>query len=345
MIAQTESERLLKYHAFDEDVLASVEEVANVQRKMDFNALNSTLPDNKPFYPISEGKPIEVIDTGPSDDNERTLVYHSWMGAGLDANLRARMATLSAALPTTRIIIAGSPGAPGSRSGRLAMNQVPSVWGGDLRATVDPLLQYVQSQGLSVITHGGYSYGADKAPVAAALSSEYDQMANQVISVEPSSVKLRKFLWLESLGIVRLGLDFNSADAALEGYVLASNSQALIEARELAATASHGKVGLLVGLLKPSNIAASKALSKDGFAGRMTKALIKNPEMRADTIWGSLSELSISGLTTVIVEHLVDQFGPERVSGTIIDDQKHTMCDDIFLHTAIISQALKKNTK
>jgi len=68
------------------------------------------------------------------------------MGAGLDANLRARMATLSAALPTTRIIIAGSPVHQEARSGRLAMNQVPSVWGGDLRLTVDPLLQYVQSQ-------------------------------------------------------------------------------------------------------------------------------------------------------------------------------------------------------
>ena len=345
MIAQTESERLLKYHSFDEDVLANVEEVAGRVRQMDFNALNSTLPDNETFYPISDGKPIEVIDTGPSENNERTLVYHSWMGAGLDQNLRARMATLSAALPSTRIIIAGSPGGPGSRSGRLALNQVPGVWGGDLRATVDPLLQYIQAQGLTTITHGGYSYGADKAPVAASLSSEYDQITDQVISVEPTAVEVRKFLWLESLGIVRLGLDFNSADAALEGYVQASNSQALIEARERANINGHGKTGLVLGLLKPSNIAASKTLSKAGFSGRMTKALLKNPEMRADTIWGSLSELSISGLTTVIVEHLVDQFGPERVTGTIIDDQKHTMCDDIFLHTAIISQALKKNIK
>jgi hypothetical protein len=207
------------------------------------------------------------------------------------------------------------------------------------------LLEYIYSQKIARLKHSGYSFGADKAPEAAIHSSKYNHEVDQVISVEPTSVELRKFLGLASLGIVRLGLDFDSAGAALDGYVQASNSSALIEGRQLALIRQHGVNGYKAGLFRPSNVAAAKALSKAGFAGRMTKALINNPEMRADTIWGSLSELSISGLTTVIVEHLVDQFGPERVSGTIIDDQKHTMCDDIFLNAAMISQALKKSSK
>jgi hypothetical protein len=344
MISRTESERLLAYHPFDEDVLATVEEVAGRQRAMDFAEINTTLPPNDVFW--SEGNlPIKVLDTGLNDDTDKTLVYHMAMGSPLDENERTRLAALHAALPTTRIITSGAPGAPGEWSGRITLKQFPSVFKGDLRATIDPLLRYVNYRGVETITHAGYSYGADKAPTAAEYSDKYDQSVEQVIAMDPASVVDRKWLGLKSLGIIQLGLDFNSAEPAMQGYVDASDSPALIEARAQGDARHHGLLGYSVGLLRTSNIAAAKALSKGGFAGRMTKALIENPEMRADSIWGSLSELSLNGLMTAIVSNLEEQFGPGRVTGTIMEGQKHTMCDDIFLHTAMVLQALKKNKK
>jgi hypothetical protein len=344
MSVQTESERLLTFYPFDEDVLAIVEEVANNQRRGSFESLNSSLPESERFYPRG-AKPIDVIDTGPKEDSDRTLIYHQPMGAGLDENQRARLATLSAALPTTRIIAAGDPGPPGQKSGRLYWRQVPGVWRGDLRATVDPVLQYVHSQNLTVITHSGASYGADKAPTAAIYSSEYEQTVEQVISIDPPSVEDRKFLDLEALGVIRLGLDFKRSGDAQAQYVEGTHSEACFEARRLADQRNGGMRGYKRGLARISNVAAANALAKADFEGRVMSALIVNPEMRADITWGTLSELAINGLISAIVQRLEDRYGSDRVSGTAMEGQKHAMCDDIFLHAATVLQSLKKNLK
>lgn len=344
MPAQSESQRLRSFYEFDEDVLAVVEDVANHQRRMDFGALDSILPDNQTFYP-SSGIAAEIMDTGQKGATDRTLIYHLPMGVGLDENQRARLATLSASLPTTRIVAAGNPGPPGQRSGVLSWREIPSVFRGDLRATVEPILQYTRSQGLTLVTHAGCSFAADKAPTAAIHSSKYDQLVEQVISIEPTSVENRKFLDLEALGVIDLGLDFRSTREAQASYVEATNSSAFFEARRLSDIRARGMTGYELGLFRLSNIASANALAKAYFEDRMTQALEANPEMRSDTTWGTASELAINGLVVAIIQRLVNRFGADRVSGTPMEGLKHAACDDIFLHAATVLQSLKKSKR
>src|ERR1035438_9736811 len=166
MPAIPESERLHAYHNFDNDVVERVSEVADKQRNETWDTLKGQLPDNQVFTPKG-GKPVEVLDIVPKADYDGTHVYHLPMGNGLDENMTTRVATLSAAEPTKRIIAVGNPGAPGQASGKIKSRDLRSVWNGDLRAAIDPTLQYLNSQGIDTATHIGFSYGADRAATAA----------------------------------------------------------------------------------------------------------------------------------------------------------------------------------
>lgn len=332
MTQKEETQRLLEYHNFDPDVLGVVSSVAEQHRGQSWDSFSSRLPENTTF-PVQGGKPIEVLDVGPRSDNEGVQVYYSSMGNGLDENMRNRVGILSAAEPTKRIIAIGNPGAPGQGSGKLRVRDLLDVWSGDLRATVDPSLQYLHSHGIESATHVGHSFGADKAEAAAEYADKYDQEVPQTIAIDPASVKER--------GLIGLSKAFGSTPEALDAYVQAADSKTLLEARRLAEKRGHGMAGYVLGLARLSNVAIAHALTKPGFEGRVDKALQAQAEMRADIIWGTDSELAINELMRGITQRLIDKYGNKRIGATPIQGQRHLMVDDVFLHTALVLQAAK----
>jgi pimeloyl-ACP methyl ester carboxylesterase len=328
-----EAERLQTYHPFDQDVLDDVSEVAERQRSQTWEEVRTQLPNTEYFTPDG-GKTIEVLDIKPKGGHDQTQVYHAPMGNGLDENITTRIAALAASQPNTRIITVGNPGAPGQNSNKLKVAQLLGVWMGDLRAAVDPTLQYLAKNGVETATHIGYSYGADKAATAAQHAGQYDQEVPRGILMEPASVKKRSMIGLAS--------DFGSSAKALDTYVQATASDAYREARKLADKRNHGLTGYVLGLARLSNIAISHALATDQFEHRVDKALSEQDEMKVDVVWGSESELSIDSLVLDIVDRLQTQYSHRRVRGTVVHGQKHAMGDDIFLHAALILQSLKK---
>ena len=149
-----------------------------------------------------------------------------------------------------------------------------------MRPTVDPLMQYLEREGIEQADHTGGSCGADRVATAVGYSDKYDHHVPHAILMDPASVVHRSLL-----GLVR---QFLSSAAPMEGYVQAAASQPYLDARMQADKTNHGKVGA-VGLLRPSNVAIAHALSLDGFETRVSHALNERKDMRADIIWGTVS--------------------------------------------------------
>lgn len=326
----SEQLRLLRYYPdFDEAVVNRVAEVAERQRVSTWENIKRELPENKIF---STGKSsIELMDIVPKDDYDETWIYHLPMGNPLADHMQLRIATLATAEPNKRIIGVGNPSGPNQGVGKLSVKSLRPVWSGDLRPTVDPLLRYLSTQKITEATHIGFSYGAEKAAAAAQYADRYDQSVPHGIFMEPVALKRR--------GLLELGRDFNSTAAAFDGYVNAAASPAVAQASQCAAEKSHGMTGYMLGLLRFSNIAIAHALTKEGFEERVSEGLAKQEQLEAHLVWGSESELAIRSLMVNIGNRLKERFG-NRVSAMELEGQKHAMGDDVFLHSAMVLQAL-----
>lgn len=326
----SEQARLLQYYpGFEEAVVNRVAEVAEQQRNNTWDHISRDLPENKIFFTANGS--IELMDIVPSDDYDETWVYHLPMGNPLADHMQLRIATLAATEPNKRIIGIGNPSGPRQGVGKLPVSSLRSVWSGDLRPTIDPVLQYLSSQQITTATHIGFSYGAEKAAAAAQFADRYDQSVPRGLFMEPVALKER--------GLLELGRDFNSTAAALEEYVNAADSAAVVEAGLRAAEKSHGMISYMLGLLRASNIAIAHALTKDGFEERANEALTKQDQLEAHLVWGSESELAIHSLMINLAKRLKDRFG-DRVITMELESQKHAMGDDVFLHTAMVLQSL-----
>lgn len=328
----SEQLRLKEYcQGFDQKVLDTVADVAQLQRFSSWEQIKSELPDNTVFS--TEDSSIELLDIVPKDYDE-TWVYHLPMGNPLADHMQLRVATLAAAKPDKRIIAIGNPSGPSQGVGKLPASSLRTVWSGNLRPTIDPVMKYLSSQQIEQATHIGFSYGAEKAAAASQYAEKYDQQVLSGLFMEPVAIKQR--------GLLELGRDFNSTAAALEGYVKASASKPVEEAGKRAAEKSHGLVGYGLGLLRMSNIAIAHALTKEGFENRVDNGLTSQAEMRAHLVWGTESELATHGLMIELASRLQSKFGVVRVSTMEMVGQKHAMGDDVFLHTAMVLQNLNR---
>ena len=65
-----------------------------------------------------------------------------------------------------------------------------------------------------------------------------------------------------------------------------------------------------------------------------------NQGMRSTIIWGSESELSEPSKLSTVSDRLQEKY-KTRVSSIEMPGQKHAMGDDLYLHTAMVLQALK----
>lgn len=336
MSIESERSRLYQYHpSFDTAVLDQVAAVADRQNSLSWERIQSSLPDTKLFTPGDGKPPIEVIDIKPKHGYESTHVFHLPMGGGLDASMRFVLAMLAAAEPTKRLIAAGNPGAPGQASGTLRTRDIPAVWNGDMRPTIDPLMRYLAQEHIAEALHTGGSCGADRAAAAAGHAEKYDHYVPHGIFIEPASVTPRSLL--------DLGLRFLSCAPPLAEYVHATSSQPYLEARRQGNRTELEALGAMaLGIvLRPSNEAIAHALAQGKFESRVKTALSSQKDrqaMFADIIWGTQSELAIHGLMLRITERLSAQYG-SRVRATPLLGHKHALIWDPSFLTALVLQS------
>jgi pimeloyl-ACP methyl ester carboxylesterase len=254
------------------------------------------------------------------------------MGNPLADHMQLRLATLAATEPDKRIIGVGNPSGPRQGIGTLRFKELRKVWDGDLRPTVDPILRYLSSQAIETAVHIGYSYGADKAASATEYSDSYDLQVSNGVFMEPVGIRTRKLL--------ELGKDFYRSGSELDNYVNAADSNPVIEAASAAAEKSHGLRGFALGLLRLSNIAIEHALTKPLFDTRVIRSLKSQDSMEATVVWGSESEISTHSYMLNVIKDLKHKFN-NRIKTITLENQKHAMGDDIFLHTALVMQSLQ----
>lgn len=322
------AERLKSYYPFDTHVIDSVVDVADKLNRQSWEDIQKGIPETIKYSP-SRGKNIEVLDITPKDYDD-TYVYYLPMANSLDANMSFRLAVLKAVLPTKRLIAAGNPSAPGLGKGKVSLWNMPKVAHGDLRPKIDPVLRYLDSKDINSTTNVGYSLGADLAVTATIHADKYDHQVSQQTLMEPASVKKRS--------LRGLGGDFASSEPPLEGYVKATESEAYREARHQANEQAHGKLGFMLGLGRPSNLAISKALTHDKFESRVWDSMYRQSDISTTIVSGTASELSNYELMLGVVDRLQKTFG-DRLNYIPLQGQKHAMGDDVFLHAAMVLQA------
>lgn len=324
----TTADRLSNYYPFDPEVIDKVSEFADRQRGyatygdfFDSVGVGETVKWQPDGY-----LPSEILDIRPAEhDPEEALIYHLPMGNPLDPNQIYQIATIAGTNPNKRIIAAGNPSGRGYGYGRLDLWQRDRVANFDLRPVVEPVLRYVDEQGISRSHQVGYSYGSDKAAEAAMHA---DHEVENIITLEPV---------LGSRNLVRLGLDFASTAKELDHYVKASGLPTFEAARE----ESVGMVDFDLGLLRLSNFAIARALAKGQFDVRLDNALERQHSARASVIWGSESELAVDGLCAAVCAGMSRTYSEHRVRGIRLPEQKHALANDIHLQAAVVRESLK----
>lgn len=332
------AERLQNYYPFDQDIIDTIREVAEVQQSHpDYKDYLTAMgvPDTQRVM-VDGLKPIRVLDIKPRGDYDDTQarVLHLPMGNDVDPNQVYQAATVFAAEPGKRLIAVGNPSAPGRKDGRLSIGDALRVANGDLRPTVDPLLHYLRHENITHTEHIGYSYGADKVLTAVAHSAKYDQQPGNNVALEPASVKDRGGKLRAMLSIAG---DFSATAKHLDTYVNATNVAAFTAARK----ESVGVVDYSLGLARLSNIAIASALATDKFESRAIAALEAQPQARLATIWGTESELAINGLMEQLTTRLEDRF-PGRTQSLQLPGQTHSLANDIHLQAALVLQGVRR---
>lgn len=332
VIYPPESSRLFSaVRGFDERVLESLDKVAVRHRNSSLDNVLANQPQPE-VVQIDGYRPQEVIDIIPKE-YDRTLVYSLPMGNPLDGNMRTMLSVLSLLNPNTRIISASNPGRPSHRYGGVSLRDMHRVASGDLSPITDPIHVYLQQEGIEQSVQVGFSYGADKAATMTQTAHEFDHEVTNAIFIEPAAVAARS--------LIQLGLDFQRSGELVEAYADKANSRALNEALHKVRNEGLGVTGFALGLVRPSNLAITGALSKDGFASRVSDALDSQPSMKASIIWGSESEIAVPENMRAITKALTKEYGNSRVKGVELPGQRHAMANDIYLHGAIVSNYLR----
>lgn len=346
----TTIERLSSYQIFDEDVVERVAQVAHDQNRSSFAELADQhgLQDGPQRFRAPEQRsPLEYVHFQPAGDYDETKVrlLMTPMNTPVDNNMAMRALRLFAADPSAPLVVAGAPAAIGNRSNLPNLRELPKIWQGDLRALVRPALRYLMDETDALwIDAIGYSYGADAAASAAAEALEYTLEVDRAVLMEPASTADR--------GLLKLGQAFQSSEAPLQGYVDATESQPLFEARR---QSDVGMARYLGGLMRLSNVAIAHALSSNSFPARVAQALDAQPALRTTIVWGQNSELADGQNLAAAVADLHKRYGrfrevygtaryhygQPRVNSLVVPNMHHAGADDIDLHAALVLQSLR----
>lgn len=325
-------ERLAGYGVeFDPQLVDRLAEVSDYQKNHTFIEFFDSINMPEPVLIPAGRKQQEIVDIVPSCDYDEThtRVMHLSMANNLNNRELYMVATVFSADPTTRLIAVGNPSAPGYKAGILSLTDARKVYKGDLGPTVEPTLAYMQSQGIATAEHYGYSYGADKAQVAATLAPGYDQDVLQTKVIEPTAVTNRGRFHVPSF--ISLSQDFNATGDHLRPYVDGNELPAFRAARDT----SPRIAAYILGLGRITNIATASALATDLFETRTAQALDAQDDMETTIIWGSESELATDALMRPLIGRLQDEFGSDVVHGIVLPNQYHALANDVHLQAAL----------
>lgn len=320
---------------FSPEVLEEVSALADWQRRIqDYPTFFDHMGIEEIKQVTFEGyNPIEILDIRPADEKPgEALVYHLPMANPLDPNMIYQAATVAkAAEPGTRLIAMGNPSGPGMGVGAMNHQNRKMVSQGNLSPVVEPLLKYLDSQGVTKADHVGYSYGAELAAEAAASGNH---AVDRLVSIEPVDVVERS--------LPALAAAFMSTNKELNRYVKATNLPAFEQARK----DSTGVVSYTVGLGRLSNIAIARALTRNRFSERLQTSLDSQYWMNATIVNGGESELAPmdaidNALSQLQPRYYPDQAGINQLRSIELPGQKHAFPNDLYLQAAVVLEALR----
>ena len=320
------AERLQSYYNFSDETLAATESVAGYQSTFSsyqqYFEKGLGIPDGPKYTRDGQHQVIDIRP--PEHDPKMAMVVHLPLANPLDANQIFQVGTIANTNPHLRVIAFGNPSGPGYQAGMLYKQARIRVTRGDFAPVVEPVKRYLDNAHIERVHHVGASYGADLAAEAAADGSYHTE---HLVPIEPAAIKFWK--------LREFAKAFKSSALPLQGYVKAANQPLYMAARQ----DSVKGVAYNLGIARLSNIAAIRGLARGGFERRVDRALQEQPQARATIIWGSESELAIDGIVNSIVSSL-QGLHPRRVAAIRLRGQKHSLVNDIYLHAALVREAL-----
>jgi len=332
--------RLGSYQAFDEQVIEAVVRAAydQDQGKIGFRALADSygIASEPDIITGTAGtdehcafQVLRIIPKGNDFIETEARVYWPGMATPIDPNLIVRGLRLAAADPTKQLILTGNPSSLSSPYNKLGATARHEVARGNLSPAVEPVLRYLGNMGITEVEHVGYSLGADKAATACARSSGFGICVRNGVFIESITAERRSLL--------SLAIRFAKTTSTLEANVKASNSDVLLEARQLS---NQGFIRYALGYFDPTNVAIARCLTGQGIAQRVLDALRLQPELQAVIAWGTASELTPQSVMQRVAGELKHSVSGQRVSTLVIEGMGHNSCEDINFHAAIVLQGL-----
>ena len=336
------SDRLRRYYDFDSQILENISRSANDQNQLSFRELATR-------YGIADGPsvttgplgshPLEILEFVPAMeyDSNYSRIYHTGIGNSVGGPLRMHGIRLFGADPTQRLIMIGNPSSLGHAPGKLSLKQSGAVMRtNSLAPAVSGLHEYLSSRGIKFAAHIGYSYGADKALTTTLTAPHYGQTVDKLVAVEPVTIVPQNLMFLLK--------KFIATRHQQPRYVEQSDSKPYDELwhdDSLLKFAAYS-----AGLLRLSNIAVARVLTKGGYSTRLKQALAANSDLQTVTAWGTESELIRDSLAFVTLSRFAkhnDNSGRGRSSFMRLKGMHHAGADDIDLHAAIFLEALSRN--
>ncbi len=314
---------------FDPEVLLQVQDIAEQQSDLSYAELLAQNHIDSLVEQTAEGLYYVQINPTSEYDERRRRVYFTPMATPPDENMLVRALRWFPAQADVPLLIVGSPAGLKLPSQRLSANERSALKQGDLAATVVPLLRHLEARSVEQADFMGFSFGADRALTAARDAHLHGVNVGRAIWAEPVRIVERSLL--------ALARSFGSAGDHLEAAIARSETTALLEAVN---RSDIGMARYIGGLLRPTNIAIARGLTRDTFEADAKKAKLHQPDMTATLAWGQRSEISLDGPMQVLSQELRHAYGVHNFNALSIPRMRHADGDDLNLHAAIMLQGL-----
>ena len=274
------------------------------------------------------GDGVPYIDIPAKAKHQKgVLVVHVSIGNPLDPNQLYQTAAIADINPEYRVIAFGNPsGKPYHvAEQKLSFKKWFSIaFTKNVRPLVHAELDYLASQNIIETTQIGFSYGALKAAIESC--EQPAGSVKQIIIVDPAS---------HPRNPIRLVRDFMRTYTPLGEYINRVESKTFHEARgDSARMRDYAKT-----YLRPVNMAIGILLSKASIITWLQRAIGRNPDVRITVAWGTQSELSNDAQLRADLQE-VAKTKKQTIQTMPIQNQKHAFANDIYLHAAIIREAL-----
>lgn len=312
------------YPDFSDDVIRTVEDVAGKQAFYGDECSRYFKDINLPVVQRCGESRAQIMDF---DSEHRraggAIVSFVTMANGLDPNQQFQAATIAEAMPNKRFIVVGNTGAGIYAGSQLhKRSDRKKVARGNFTPLVDDVARYIEDQDIQEVTLEGYSLGAT---LALELSNKDATNTSKVLVIEPADITRNS--------VSRLGLAFVQSGGRLEEYVKKSQSLGFEAARKN----SPGMLPYAMALLKPTNIAEIRGLTKGRFEARVDKYLGMDQDNEVTVIRGSESELALNGVMRRVAERLSYKHS-QRYIDVVLSGQAHALVNDIYLGAALVRQ-------